>query len=74
MIEKPILLPGGEMKRIDRLIRKGDKWQVIDFKTGKPRTKDHEQVKEYMAILREMGYHDLQGFLVYLDPVTVTEV
>ncbi|MBV6644307.1 MAG: UvrD-helicase domain-containing protein [Cyclobacteriaceae bacterium] len=70
-IEAPILLPGGSYKRIDRLIRKGDTWQVIDFKTGLKRGKDQQQVQSYVDILRDMGYEKVEGYIVYLDPVEV---
>jgi ATP-dependent exoDNAse (exonuclease V) beta subunit len=73
-IEKPILLPGGRVKRIDRLIKKDGKWKVIDFKSGKPKERDKYQVKEYITILEEMGYISPQGYLVYLDPVKVVAV
>jgi len=73
-IEVPILLPGGESRRIDRLVKKNNEWWVVDFKTGKHKSKNNDQVKKYMAILDTMGYQSLRGFLVYLDPVMVEEV
>ena len=73
-IEVPILLPSGESRRIDRLVKKNNEWWVVDFKTGKPKSKNNDQVKKYMSILNTMGYQSLRGFLVYLDPVMVEEV
>ncbi len=73
-VEEPILLPGGEFRRIDRLVKKNGKWHVIDFKTGSPRERDRVQVKGYIDILKEMGYTDLQGHLIYLDPILVEDV
>ncbi|MBR07441.1 MAG: hypothetical protein CMP48_07120 [Rickettsiales bacterium] len=72
--EVPILLPGGEFKRIDRLNLKKDQTVVIDFKTGTKRKKDHYQVKEYMKILGEMGYQQVTGYLIYLYDLSVEEV
>ena len=72
--EVPILMPGGKFYRIDRLVRKGEKWTVIDFKTGAPRPKDEDQVKTYLEILNTMGYEQVAGVLIYLDPVMVKSV
>lgn len=66
-IEVPILLPGGGYARIDRLVRKGSTWFVIDFKTGKPRNSDHKQVTYYLKLLEQMGYEQLEGRLIYLE-------
>ncbi|MDH5608043.1 MAG: hypothetical protein OEY56_01065, partial [Cyclobacteriaceae bacterium] len=73
-VEEPILLPNGESRRIDRLVKKNGDWIVVDFKTGVPRGKDHHQVREYMKILQTMGYGKPKGYLVYLDPVEVVKV
>ncbi len=73
-VEEPILLPGGDYKRIDRLVRKKDQWLVIDYKTGKRKQRDHQQVIEYMSILEEMGYKNVKGYLVYLEPLLVESV
>jgi ATP-dependent helicase/nuclease subunit A len=72
--EVPILVPGGEQRRIDRLLLKGKAAVVIDFKTGKPNKADQQQVKEYMEIMREMNFTDVKGYLVYLQGKTLVEV
>jgi ATP-dependent helicase/nuclease subunit A len=72
--EPSILLPGGEMKRLDRLVKKKGEWYVLDFKTGKPRSNDHKQVAGYMKVLIEMGITSPKGRLIYLEPLSVEEV
>jgi ATP-dependent helicase/nuclease subunit A len=72
--EVPILLPGGDFKRIDRLNWREKETVVIDFKTGAKRKKDHYQVKDYMKILAQMGYQGIKGFLVYLQDLEVETV
>jgi ATP-dependent helicase/nuclease subunit A len=74
ILEHPMLLPGGEVRRIDRLVNKGGYWHVIDFKTGQPRAKDQNQVKEYIQILSRMGFKELKGYLIYLDPISVVRI
>ncbi len=73
-LEVPILMPGGMYYRIDRLVRKGNLWYVIDFKTGEPKNADQHQVRRYMEILKSMGFENLKGILMYLDPIDVKEV
>lgn len=72
--EVPILLPGGDFKRIDRINFSTTETVVIDFKTGEKRKKDHYQVKDYLKILAEMGYKGLKGYVVYLQDLVVEEV
>jgi len=72
--EVPILLPGGGENRLDRLIYKGKKAIVIDFKTGEAKRDDNEQVLEYIEILRMMNFIDVQGYLLYLRDKEVVEV
>ena len=64
--EKDILLSNGHVIRPDRLIFNADKVSVIDFKTGKPEQKHIEQIQFYKATLKELGYHNIQGVLIYL--------
>lgn len=73
-LEVPILMPGGVYYRIDRLVRKGKVWYIIDFKTGEPKNADQHQVRRYMEILNSMGFENLKGILMYLDPIEVREV
>lgn len=72
--EVPILLPGGDFKRIDRVNRSGEETLIIDFKTGKPREADELQVREYMNLFEQMGYKGVRGFLFYLNEMRVTQV
>jgi hypothetical protein len=54
--EIPILLPSGVENRIDRLMLKGRKAVVVDFKTGIPSKADQKQVRDYIDILRKMNF------------------
>ena len=52
--------------RPDRVMIKGRKAVVLDFKFGKHNNyKYSEQVKDYVQALRLMGYADVEGYLWY---------
>ncbi|RED93205.1 UvrD-helicase domain-containing protein [Marinoscillum furvescens] len=72
--EVPILLPGGDFKRIDRINSNASETVVIDFKTGTKRKKDEHQVREYVRLLQEMNFPSVSGYLVYLNDVSVMKV
>ena len=63
--EVPILLPGGKSNRIDRLLLNGKRAVVVDFKTGEVKKEDQKQVKEYMDIVKAMGFTEVEGYLLY---------
>lgn len=54
--------------RPDRVIYNKEEMIVIDFKTGKEMSRHHAQVRGYMALLREMGYGNVSGYLWYIEP------
>ena len=64
--EVPVLLPTGSENRIDRLLIKGDKVVIIDFKTGEPTRIDQKQVLEYITTLYQMNFTNVEGYLLYL--------
>lgn len=47
---------------------------VIDFKFGKPRPAYQQQVRNYMSLLRGMGYEQTRGYLWYVYPNNIEEV
>lgn len=66
--EAPILSPGGDTYRPDRIMfsRSGEKAVVVDYKFGARRdTEYRRQVMGYMALLRQMGYCQVEGWLWY---------
>lgn len=86
--EQPILLPK-EMKkqnpdvfivssnkkelRPDRMLLKGNKITVIDYKFGEKMEAHKKQVKEYMNILSLMGY-ETEGFVWYVKKDELIEI
>jgi ATP-dependent helicase/nuclease subunit A len=72
--EVPIILPGGDENRIDRLMTNDKKAIVVDFKTGVHSRDDLQQVKSYMNILRQMNFTDVEGYILYLKDREVINV
>lgn len=72
--EVPILLPSGEENRIDRLLIKDQKAVVVDYKTGTRKKSDEKQVLQYMEVLRQMNFINIEGFLLYLQENEIVKV
>lgn len=62
------------IKRPDRVMLSSEGVKVVDFKFGKPSNKYHKQVLEYMKLLTDMGYPEVEGFLWYVDDDKVEKV
>ena len=57
---------GVTTRRPDRVMTQGDNVVVVDFKFGKRREEYRHQVEEYMQLLRQMGYTQVDGYLWYV--------
>lgn len=71
--ECSILTPEG-VQRPDRVITDGNITIVIDFKFGKKNADYHNQVKNYMQLLSDMGHKNVQGFLWYVTLNDIEQV
>ena len=60
--------------RPDRVMTDGNEIIIVDFKFGKPRTEYHEQVKQYIELLKRMGHKNISGYLWYVMRNEVEEV
>jgi len=72
--EVPILLPGEGDSRIDRLMIRGTRAVVVDFKTGEPSKSDSLQVASYIDIMYKMNFIEVEGFLLYIKSGEVVSV
>lgn len=61
-------------RRPDRVMTDGQQMVVIDFKFGRPRDEYQEQVREYMELLRHMGYQQVSGYLWFVYSNKIEEV
>lgn len=63
--ELDLILPGGQIKRPDRVLMGGEA-QVIDFKFGKKQERAHRlQMIEYLKLIKESGIAYVKGFIWY---------
>ncbi len=73
--EASIISPTGDLYIPDRVVIKDGAVKVIDYKFGKLfSAKYKKQVLRYMALLKEMGYDDVSGFIWYFQSNKVEEV
>ncbi len=64
--DKKIVIP-------DRLIFNNNKVTIIDYKTGKPNKKYHQQLANYAKVLENLGYSIDKKILVYINKEIIVE-
>lgn len=74
--EMEIFGQDGMSYRPDRLVFETQSVSIIDYKTGKEKQEDYNQINHYGALLSEMGYQVKNKILVYIstdqiDPIFV---
>ena len=74
--EASIVSGQGEIFRPDRVLvsRDGSRVVVIDYKFGQPYAAHKRQVRDYVTLLRGMGYASVEGWLWYLKTDEVVQV
>ena len=60
--------------RPDRVMKRGDEVQIVDFKFGKPQPEHTDQVHRYISLTHDMGYTDVKGYLWYVYSDNIVEV
>ena len=60
--------------RPDRVMKRGDEVQIVDFKFGKPQPEHTDQVRRYISLMHSMGYTDVKGYLWYVYSDNIVEV
>ncbi|MBO4892950.1 MAG: UvrD-helicase domain-containing protein [Prevotella sp.] len=61
-------------RRPDRVMTNGKEWVVVDFKFGSPKDEYHDQVREYMQLLADMGHTNIRGYLWFVYSNKIEEV
>ena len=64
----------GKAHKPDRLLIKGPEAVIIDYKKEKESPAHQEQVKRYMNAMKALGFKQVSGHLIYVEPVIVKEV
>ena len=64
---KKIMIP-------DRLMIKGNKAYIVDYKTGKESVKHRIQIENYQRALEKMNFDVVENLLVYLDNEKVINI
>ncbi len=74
--EDAIIIPGDTaQRRPDRVMINGEHAVVVDYKFGRGGAEAYRrQVREYMRLLRDMGYTDVEGYLWYVRSGEVESV
>ena len=72
--ERNIILPNGETKRPDRVMIKGDRAVVVDYKFGDEKAIYARQIAAYTKELREMGYASVEGYIWYVTTGNIVEI
>lgn len=60
--------------RPDRVMTDGHQMIIIDFKFGHSRPEYHDQVQEYITLLKNMGYKNIKGYLWFVYSNKIEEV
>ena len=68
--------PEGEVRKLrpDRVMTDGQQMIVVDFKFGRRNQEYHDQVKQYMDLLCQMGHTNVKGYLWYVYNNQIEEV
>ncbi len=76
LTETEILQPQSVFYRPDRVIIDGDRVVIIDYKFGNIERDAtyRKQLANYMALVRDMGYRQVDGFLWYLSLEKIVQV
>ena len=72
--EIPIIVRDSQPKRLDRVLLHGKNAIIIDFKTGLEKSTDKKQVLEYKELLNEMGYLNVEVYLLYISLNKVIQI
>lgn len=73
--EVEILSGNGKTRRPDRVMLSEGKAIVVDYKFGEIEEPGHlTQVRNYLRLIREMGYKEVKGYLWYVSLDRIVEV
>jgi ATP-dependent exoDNAse (exonuclease V) beta subunit len=71
--EREIIVKG-DISIPDRVMIKDKKAIIIDYKREQKDARHHNQIKNYGKLLTEMGYEEIEMYLIYTDDQSLVEV
>ncbi len=71
--EKDIITKNGSILRPDRVVISNNHATIIDYKTGKPNTRYHEQIQSYADALFDIGYQIENKIIIYINEEVIPE-
>lgn len=74
LTEAEILSPDGDTRRPDRIIVRGNKVSIIDYKFGEPNKAHERQMAGYYKLLTDMGYEVEEACLWYVDKASIKTI
>ena len=72
--EKEIIDSDGNSYRPDRIVFQSDSTILLDFKTGKQKQKDIDQIRSYNKLLLDLGYSNIKNYLFYVPKAELIKV
>ena len=61
----------GKLYKPDRVITRGKKAIVVDYKREKENPRHHQQVSGYATLLEQMGFQQVEKYLVYVGDLRI---
>ena len=68
------IIANGKVHIPDRVMIEGARALIIDYKREKQDLKHHRQVKNYGQLLHNIGYAEVEMYLIYIDDQTLVKV
>ncbi len=64
----------GRWYKPDRVMVSNDRTVVVDYKREKEHSKHHKQLSQYATLLENMGYRNIDKYLVYVSDLKIVKV
>lgn len=72
--ERELLMQDGTLLRPDRVLVEGKRATILDYKTGEKLKKYEQQLNQYANALEQMGYEQIEKYIVYTEALVIEKV
>lgn len=66
-LNESTIISGTNTYRPDKIMFDGEKVIVVDFKTGIKKSEHKDQIRNYYLLLEDMGYKQIECYIVYIS-------